>query len=795
MNPLARAATVIPVSAQSLLHALGWTLLHFCWQGALVAILLWCILALLGERCAQPRYIAACTALALMAILPLVTFTRLLTASHGGAHLIIVFVPLDPVTAQSAAALQEHLLYRIANAIDRSMPATLAVWFAGVILLLARLSIGLFVARRMKSAVTQQPPHELRLNFHQLARRIGVLRPVQLLHSALVQVPTVIGWLRPVVLIPLGCLSGLSSTQIEALLAHELAHIRRHDYLISVLQSIVEALLFYHPAVWWVSKRIRVEREHCCDDLAVGVGDALTYARALTLLAEQSFALPAIGLGANGGILTMRIKRLLGINQSPAASQLAALTLLGIVIAATAVGIGTTGRAQLKTPLQANPHQTSIIPTANIHDPALVSSNAVPAAIHPLLQQSAVANTATVPSPSSEYQKWIDQDVRWDITPPERTAFLQLPTDEERDHFIEQFWLRHDPPGSPHDTFRTEHYRRIAYANEHFAAGNAGWETDRGHIYIVYGPPNAIANHSVDGRSYEVWRYNSAPGLGQNMELKFIDVCNCGNYQLQSQPASGGSAPSSASTLQVQPSSRVRSAPKPALRQAGYAVQGSSLQSSAAAASHSPLHVSTGIMQGQIVSRVDPIYPPQAKAEDIQGAVVLHVIISENGAVEKLQVISGPEQLRTSAIDAVRQWMFEPYLLNGSPVEVETTTTVNYNLGDSPNSQAGKDERDNAAAAMPLKLGPGITAPRLTYSTSPEYTEEAREQKVSGKVLLKLWVDTNGIPTHVRVIRGLGSGLDEKAVEAVKRYKFTPAMKDGEPVLVELNIELSFKFF
>jgi beta-lactamase regulating signal transducer with metallopeptidase domain len=134
----------------------------------------------------------------------------------------------------------------------------------------------------MMSAATQPPPRDLLHVFDRLARRIEVTRPIRLLQSALVQVPTVIGWLRPVVLIPLGCLSGLSPTQVEAILVHELSHIRRHDYLVSVLQSIVEALLFYHPAVWWVSRHIRREREHCCDDLAVQYAeDALTYARAL----------------------------------------------------------------------------------------------------------------------------------------------------------------------------------------------------------------------------------------------------------------------------------------------------------------------------------------------------------------------------------------------------------------------------------------------------------------------------------------------------------------------------------
>jgi HEAT repeat protein len=123
----------------------------------------------------------------------------------------------------------------------------------------------------------------------------------------------VVGWLRPVILLPASALTGLSPQQLEAILAHELAHIRRHDYLINLLQAVVETLLFYHPAVWWVSRRIRQEREHCCDDLAVAVcGDSLTYARALLEMEQLRAAGPQLAMAANGGSLMNRIQRLVG---------------------------------------------------------------------------------------------------------------------------------------------------------------------------------------------------------------------------------------------------------------------------------------------------------------------------------------------------------------------------------------------------------------------------------------------------------------------------------------------------
>jgi GWxTD domain-containing protein len=535
MNPFQSSTTAL------IAHAAGWTLLHFLWQGALVAIILACVLALLNRRSAQPRYLAACAALFLMAVLPLITFARIVAAEHSAANSFLLFLsPSASVTDHGIATPPEPFPYRIAAALDRFMPIVLAVWLVGVVVLFVRLGIGLVTAQRMMSAATQPPPHDLLHVFHRLARRIEVPRPIGLFHSTLVQVPTVIGWLRPVVLIPLGCLSGLSPSQVEAILAHELAHILRRDYLVSILQSIVEALLFYHPAVWWVSGHIRREREHCCDDLAVQyTGDALAYARALSLLEEHRSALPAIALGANGGILTMRIKRLLGCKESVAAPQLVALTLLGIVIVATGVCVTTTGGAQNNsTGLQRPQYDPRAVDIAaeDIREPLV---NQVPA---PSSSPRSAKETPSSPAIAPQYQAWLDQDVRWLISPQERAAFFQLTSNSERDQFIKEFWERRDSSGSAPNSYRAEHYRRITYANQHFAnAGVAGWESDRGRIYVVNGAPGTIESHPSSapyGHPYETWVYTAT-------RLTFVDFCNCGNYQLLAQSSTSNSPASS----------------------------------------------------------------------------------------------------------------------------------------------------------------------------------------------------------------------------------------------------------
>src|ERR1700675_1905830 len=149
---------------------------------------------------------------------------------------------------------------------------------------------------------------------------------------------------------------------------------------------------------------------------------------------------------------------------------------------------------------------------------------------------------------SKTYRKWLDEDVRWIITDEERSAFMQLSNDEERDQFIEAFWQRRDPtPDTEENEFKEEHYRRIAYANEHYAAGIPGWKTDRGRTYIVFGPADEIESHPSGGSyerpmeegggetstfPFETWRYRYLEGIGQEVMIEFVDSCMCGDYHM-----------------------------------------------------------------------------------------------------------------------------------------------------------------------------------------------------------------------------------------------------------------------
>jgi len=185
-------------------------------------------------------------------------------------------------------------------------------WFLGVLLLSLRTAGGLFLLERMRRKEIRPVAAELYARCVALQWRMGLDRVIRYCECHRLDAPAVLGWFRPVVLLPVRALTGLTEDQIEAVIAHELAHIRRLDSFVNLFQIATETLLFYHPAVWWVSQRIRAERENCCDDEAIAIcGDAVNYARALTLMEEWRTA-PALMMAANRSPLSARVVRLLG---------------------------------------------------------------------------------------------------------------------------------------------------------------------------------------------------------------------------------------------------------------------------------------------------------------------------------------------------------------------------------------------------------------------------------------------------------------------------------------------------
>jgi uncharacterized protein (TIGR03435 family) len=297
---------------------IGMTLLHFVWEGTLICAIYACVTKMVARACRpNVRYVLACAALAAMMCVPFVTFLLLYSPVSVDSEPTSGLAPLASRDALTLPGFPFVLLAPIQEHHGNVLPWVVTIWFAGVFVLSVRLASAWLLAERTLAAHIRLGPPDWQETLVKLGRRIGVTRRVRLMVSGRVDAPTVIRWLKPVVLVPIGALTGMPANQVEALLAHELAHIRRHDYLVNVVQGVAEAFLFYHPAIWWISWNIRKERELCCDDIAVGIsGDVLSYARALAALEFSRQGLTGQSISANGGQLESRIGRLLGESAS-----------------------------------------------------------------------------------------------------------------------------------------------------------------------------------------------------------------------------------------------------------------------------------------------------------------------------------------------------------------------------------------------------------------------------------------------------------------------------------------------
>lgn len=317
---------LLTLLAHPLTERIGWTLLHSIWLLAIVAAIIAAELFALRRHTAAVRYLAATTGLAVMALVPLAVYFNMTLDSPVTSQVDSEFnrgmnlTALDteptgaspPAIFNAAGNGDAAVSPSLATQFRPLLPGAVFLWACGVGLLSLRLIVMWRFVQRLRVRQTTPVSDAARAAFERVCHRMGLKRPVELLQSALVSVPTVIGCLRPVILLPASSVMGLDARELEAILAHELAHVRRHDYLVNILQSVVEILLFFHPAVWWLSRRIRIERENCCDDMAVGiVGNQIAYARVLARIAELGSQPVGLAASANSGDLLARVRRLL----------------------------------------------------------------------------------------------------------------------------------------------------------------------------------------------------------------------------------------------------------------------------------------------------------------------------------------------------------------------------------------------------------------------------------------------------------------------------------------------------
>ncbi len=318
------------ILSQDLINAIGWTLIHSIWQGSLIALALGVLFWVLHKKSAQTRYVSALAAMLLMFIVSVGTFvyffekqgveyvqeTAIISEMSAVSFETMEEAAPPPQVSEPSSSAESKTSFweELTVYFHRHLPVIVVVWLMGVVLLLLRLIGSVAYVQRLKNYRTRPVGEKWQKKLGVLASKLQVSKSVRLIESAIVKTPMVIGHLKPVILVPVGVLSGLPSEQMEVILAHELAHIRRYDYLVNLFQKTIDLLFFYHPAVWWMSAMVRTEREHCCDDLAVEIsGDSITFAKALANIQEMSTSYPQVALafmGRKKRILS-RVNRLL----------------------------------------------------------------------------------------------------------------------------------------------------------------------------------------------------------------------------------------------------------------------------------------------------------------------------------------------------------------------------------------------------------------------------------------------------------------------------------------------------
>ena len=366
--------------------------------------------------------------------------------------------------------------------------------------------------RRLSTAVRAAKPLLAGRELEALERarsRLRLRRRVRLLISCRIADPGVWGVSKPVVVLPAGIAAELSGAELEALLTHELFHVRNRDNLAGTLQTLLCSVFWFHPLVWWIGRRLLAERERACDEAVLAaIRDSDSYLAGILKVCRFSIGPSVAGVsGMAGSNLKRRMEWIMSNNvrNGSAAFRRSILTATGaaFVVFSLAAGTLSGGRAIAQTTKAAAQEPRGV--------PGGVKGGVgrgVGGGVSGGVADGVTAQPSRIPVP---YSKWIEEDVVYVIGQGERAAFLRLSTDQQREQFIERFWRDRDPtPGTSANEFKEEHYRRIQYANERFAStALAGWKTPRGRIYIVYGPADEVESHP--SQNIERWRYRSGP--------------------------------------------------------------------------------------------------------------------------------------------------------------------------------------------------------------------------------------------------------------------------------------------
>jgi len=316
--------------SDQLLKAIGWTIVHSIWQASFVALVMSIFLNKYQKERSVVRYRIAITSLYMILFFSVVTFCLHYFASSDASNLIVHATSSVDISHYSGSHFIQNFTFGLVHHFD----FITTMWVSGMLVFFVKFIGGYLWLKRYELSGEIIPDAQVHVIFNDLIEKMNLTKPVALMESALVKTPMMIRHLKPIILLPVGIINHLELNEVEAILAHELSHISRNDFLQNIMQSLIEIVYYYHPAVWWISANVRAERENCCDEEAVRLcGSAVNYAKALVKIEEmQSQGLPALAIpmARNRDSLLHRVSRILNQpqNKSQIREKLVATVLL-----------------------------------------------------------------------------------------------------------------------------------------------------------------------------------------------------------------------------------------------------------------------------------------------------------------------------------------------------------------------------------------------------------------------------------------------------------------------------------
>jgi bla regulator protein BlaR1 len=312
------------ILSDRIIDALGWTILHSLWQGLIIGILLVLLLYLFRHHDALIRYNLSVCSMIFIFGLSVLTFAYYLKGSYQpdifNAHYGNLMtndnneISSSGVTSDILKTTLNGTIRSISDAISKRFPIIISFWLAGVFIISVYMTGGVLIAQRLRNSCRYEIPDDILRRLRKLILIMDIRKEINIYGSSIIKMPSVVGYFKPIILLPISVVTHIPVDQLEAIVAHELAHIKRHDYLVNMFQSFIGALFFYHPVVWIIQQRIRKERENCCDDLALSYSDEqIIYIKALTNIHEIPLkaGFPLLAIGSEKYHLLNRVLRIL----------------------------------------------------------------------------------------------------------------------------------------------------------------------------------------------------------------------------------------------------------------------------------------------------------------------------------------------------------------------------------------------------------------------------------------------------------------------------------------------------